>query len=166
LFLSGYFGQDKFRFSDSDAGFNIQVPWGNATAALRWNHIYNDKLFSNTSAIFSYYDFTLGAIQDNFEFKLFSGVRDYNLKHDFSYFPNSRHTMRFGVNYTFHNFIPTTASAKQGDVKFDLGEVIKLYCHEAQTYFGDDIEVTEKMASTCWFAFWVFCTSWSLYALH
>lgn len=101
LFLSGYFGQDKFRFSDSDAGFNIQVPWGNATAALRWNHIYNDKLFSNTSAIFSYYDFTLGAIQDNFEFKLFSGVRDYNLKHDFSYFPNSRHTMRFGVNYTF-----------------------------------------------------------------
>jgi len=144
LFLSGYFGQDKFRFSDSDAGFNIQVPWGNATAALRWNHIYNDKLFSNTSAIFSYYDFTLGAIQDNFEFKLFSGVRDYNLKHDFSYFPNSRHTMRFGVNYTFHNFIPTTASAKQGDVKFDLGEVIKLYCHEAQAYFGDDIEVTEK----------------------
>ena len=145
LFLSGYFGQDKFQFKDATAGFNIQVPWGNATTSLRWNHIFNEKLFSNTSAIFSYYNFTLGAIQDNFEFKLFSGVRDYNLKHDFYYFPNSRHTIRFGVNYTFHTFIPTTASAKQGDVKFDLGEVIKLYCHEAQAYFGDDVEITENL---------------------
>lgn len=145
LMLSGYFGRDVFNFKDADAGFNIQVPWGNATASLRWNHIYGEKLFSNTTAVYSHYDFTLGAIQDNFEFKLFSGVRDYNLKHDFSYFPNSRHLIRFGVNYTFHNFIPTTATAQQGDVKFDLGDVIKLYCHEAQTYIGDDIEVTEKI---------------------
>jgi hypothetical protein len=145
LMLSGYFGKDVFSFKDADAGFNIQVPWGNATASLRWNHIYNEKLFSNTSAIFSYYDFSLGAIQEDFEFKLFSGVRDYNIKHDFSYFPNSRHTMRFGVNYTFHNFIPTTASAQQGDVVFDLGKVIKLYCHEAHAYFGDDVEITENL---------------------
>ncbi|HEY1038011.1 MAG TPA: TonB-dependent receptor, partial [Bacteroidia bacterium] len=145
IMLSGYFGRDVFNFKDADAGFNINVPWGNATASLRWNHIYNEKLFSNTTAVFSHYDFTLGALQDNFEFKLFSGVRDYNLKHDFSWFPNARHLVRFGANYTFHTFIPTTASAQQGDVKFDLGGIIKLYCHEAQTYVGDDIKITENL---------------------
>ena len=45
LFLSGYFGRDVFSFNNSDNGINIQIPWGNATTSLRWNHLFNDKLF-------------------------------------------------------------------------------------------------------------------------
>ena len=53
LFLSGYFGRDVFDFSDENNGFAIQIPWGNATTSLRWNHLFNDKLFMNTSLIFT-----------------------------------------------------------------------------------------------------------------
>lgn len=143
VFLSGYFGQDVFKFRDSDADFNVNVPWGNATASLRWNHVFNSKLFSNTSAIFSYYDFSFGAVQENFEMKLFSGIRDYNLKSDFTYFPNTRHNIKFGVNYVFHTYIPTNVSAQQGETKFDFGQIVKLYAHEAHAYVGDDFDVTD-----------------------
>lgn len=144
LYLSGYFGKDKFYFRDADAGFESSIPWGNATATVRWNHLYNDKLFSNLSVIYSEYDFSFGATQDQFEFKLFSGIRDYNAKLDYSWFPANRHKVKFGANYVFHTFIPSNATARSGEVEFNLGEIVKLYGHEGAIYISDDFDVTEK----------------------
>ncbi|MDA9261887.1 carboxypeptidase-like regulatory domain-containing protein, partial [Flavobacteriales bacterium] len=48
LYLSGYFGKDVFNYNQSESGFSVEIPWGNATAALRWNHLFSDKLFLNT----------------------------------------------------------------------------------------------------------------------
>lgn len=145
LYLSGYFGKDIFYFKDKGSGFGVETSWGNATASLRWSHIFNSKLFSNTSLIYSYYNFSFSALQDNFEFKIFSGIRDYNAKTDFSWFPNSRHSVKFGANYIFHIFIPTNASARSGETKFDLGDIVKLYSHEAHVYAGDDWDITDKL---------------------
>jgi hypothetical protein len=145
IFFSGYFGRDKFLFRDNESGFNVNIPWGNSTGCFRWNHIFNNKLFSNTSLIYSYYDFSFGALQEGFEFKLFSGIRDWNLKQDFSYFPNTRHDVKWGWNYTFHTFIPTNVSAKQGETTFDLGDVVKLYAHDAHAYITDDWELTDYL---------------------
>lgn len=112
VFLSGYFGKDVFTFQGER--FGIRFPWGNSTATLRWNHLFNDKLFVNTTAIFSDYVFKLGASQSNFDFELFSGVRDYTAKVDFDFFPNIRNQMKFGALYTFHRFTPTTATGSIG----------------------------------------------------
>ena len=88
LFLSGYFGRDVFTFRNSKRGFKFDIHWGNATASFRWNHLFNDKLFVNTSIIFSDYQFSFGAEQGAeesvFEFKLNSSIRDWNTKIDFS----------------------------------------------------------------------------------
>jgi hypothetical protein len=130
LFLSGYFGRDVFSFNSPSGGFKADIPWGNATGTLRWNHLFSDKLFVNTSAIFTDYNFSFGAGQDDFEFKLFSGVRDWSLKSDFDYFPSILHHVKFGANYVYHIFTPSSASAKQGDVEFDLGKPIKLRAHD------------------------------------
>lgn len=145
LFLSGYFGRDVFTYNNAENGFKVEIPWGNATTSLRWNHLFNDKLFMNTSAIFSDYNFSFGATQSGFEFKLFSGIRDWNFKSDFGYFPSVRHEIKFGANYTYHTFIPSNASAKSGDVEFDLGKIIKQYAHEAAVYISDDFDLTEKI---------------------
>lgn len=145
LYLSGYFGKDIFMFKDKESGFGVETAWGNATASLRWSHIFSSKLFSNTSLIYSYYNFSFSALQDNFEFKLYSGIRDHNFKTDFSWFPNSRNSVKFGANYVFHIFIPTNASARSGETKFDLGEVVKLYSHEGHVYAGDDWDITDRL---------------------
>src|ERR1051326_5257308 len=145
IFLSGYFGRDIFGFKSPHTDFTSGVNWGNATGCARWNHLFNQKLFVNTSLIFSDFKFEFGATQDNFEFKLFSGIRDYNAKVDFSYFPNTRHNIKYGVNYIFHTFTPTAVSAKQGDVTFDTGKIIKLYAHDAAAYVNDDFDVTDLL---------------------
>ena len=145
LFLSGYFGRDKFVYNDTEGDFNTKIPWGNASACLRWNHVANSKLFTNLSAVFTNYDFSFGAQQQDFELVINSGITDYNLKYDISYYPNSRHNFKTGVNYIFHTFVPTSVSAKQGSTVFDLGKKIKLYSHDAAIYVSDDWELSQKL---------------------
>ena len=69
LYLSGYFGRDVFNFSNSENGIGIEIPWGNATTSLRWNHLFNDKLFMNTSLIFLTIDLNLILLNRNLSLK-------------------------------------------------------------------------------------------------
>ena len=144
IFLSGYFGQDVLNFNDAASQFKLGVAWGNGTGVLRWNHLFNQKLFMNVSGIFSNYNFTFGANQQDFEFKLFSGIRDFNAKVDFAYFPSIRHKIKFGADYIFHIFTPTSVSAKEGDTNFDFGYVKKQRAHESAVYLSDDFSWTDK----------------------
>ncbi len=145
IYLSGYFGRDVFTYTNKDAGFEVRTPWGNATASFRWNHLFSNKLFMNTTSIFSDYNFAFEALQDAFEFKLLSGIRDINQKIDFTYFPSPKHTIKFGTNYIYHMFTPSSATAKQGDVEFDTGEIQRIFAHEGALYALDDFEINQKI---------------------
>lgn len=100
LYLSGYFGRDIFKFQD-----RFGIDWGNSTGTLRWNHIWNEKLFSNTSVIYSDYDYRINIEQDA-GFSLTSIIKNWNFKHEFQYFLNSKNTLSFGVNSILHSIIP------------------------------------------------------------
>ncbi|MGZ4034463.1 MAG: TonB-dependent receptor plug domain-containing protein, partial [Bacteroidia bacterium] len=145
VFASGYFGRDVMNFQDKDAGFKVGINWGNGTGVVRWNHLFNNKLFMNVSAIYTDYKFSFTAEQTGFELKLFSGISDWNGKVDFSYFPTIRHQVKFGVDYIYHTFTPISASAKQGDTQFDLGGVKKLRAHDGAVYASDDFDITDKL---------------------
>lgn len=145
IFASGYFGRDIMTFEDRDAGFKLNVAWGNSTGVVRWNHLFSNKLFMNVSAIYSDYKFSFTAQQSGFELKLFSGISDWNGKVDFGYFPTIRHEVKFGVNYIFHTFTPMSASAKQGETVFDLGGAKKMRAHDMAAYVSDDFDVTDKL---------------------
>jgi hypothetical protein len=144
LYLSGYFGRDVFNFRSRETGFSVRIPWGNATTSLRWNHLFNEKLFMNTSLIFSDYNFEFGAQQQQFDFRIFSGIRDYNAKVDLNWFPTILHNVKFGANYIYHRFTPTNAYARSGDVVFDLGDVTRYYAHDAAAYINDEWDISEK----------------------
>ena len=143
LYLSGYFGRDVFNFNNSENGFAIKIPWGNATTSLRWNHLFNDKLFMNTSLIFSDYRFEFNIAQQEFELKIFSGINDWNTKVDFLYQPNQRHTVKFGVNYTYHEFTPGNATGKSGEVIFEPEDIYRQYSNEGALYLADDYELSD-----------------------
>ncbi|MCK9612045.1 MAG: TonB-dependent receptor [Bacteroidales bacterium] len=144
LFLSGYFGKDVFKLK-GNSSFSNQIDWGNATASLRWNHLFNDKLFLNTTLIFSDYKFNLGAEQNVYEMKLHSGITDYSAKLDFSYLPSIRHNIKFGALYIYHILMPNSAFARSDTTEFDLGGTVKLHSHELAAYITDDFDVTEKI---------------------
>jgi len=118
LYLSGYFGKDVFNFNSPNSSFGIEIPWGNTTTSLRWNHLFNDKLFLNTSFIYSDYLFQLGIEQSLFEFKLSTQITDWNTKVDFTYLPNLRHSIKFGTQYTYHTFMPASVSGQSGETIF------------------------------------------------
>ena len=145
IYLSGYYGKDLFFFDNKEDNFRVEMPWGNGIAALRWNHLFSNKLFMNVTTTFSDYQFSFGSAQDQFQIALVSGVRDVGAKADFSYFPSTRHKIKWGVDYTFHTFNPTSLSASQDDVEFDTGESQKLYSHETAIYALDEFDLNEKI---------------------
>ena len=145
LYLSSYFGRDIFSFQNKDLDFNFKVPWGNATASLRWNHLFSDKLFVNTTGVFTDYNFAFEGGSNGFNFRLGSGIRDFNLKQDYTYYHNSLHNIKFGWNYTFHRFIPSSLSASSGDVEFNTIDEIKIFGNEYAIYFQDEWDVNENL---------------------
>ncbi len=144
LYLSGYFGRDVFDFSNSKQSLKINIPWGNATGTIRWNHVFNKKLFANTTAIFNNYNFTFKATQNNFEIKLASGIQDLSLKQDFDFYPFAKHKIKFGALYTFHKFTPSVVSGKQDSIIFNPLNAQTKYAREGAAYFQDDWELSPK----------------------
>ncbi len=136
LYLSGYFGRDVLRLGNQLRDFSFNIPYGNGTATLRWNHLFNDQLFMNVSAIYNEYDFSFGGGQEDFSFNVFSGVRDWNLKVDFDYYPLPDHQLKFGVNYTYHRLTPNIGEARSGEEVFS-NDLEAKYGHETAMYLLD-----------------------------
>jgi len=144
IYLSGYYGKDVFTFGNTEDNFNVDMPWGNGIAALRWNHLFNPKLFMNVSATFTDYVFQFASNQDQFRFSLNSGIRDVGAKIDFSFYPNTKNKLRWGADYIFHTFTPTSISAESDSVVFDTGLAQKLFSHESAAYITDEYDLSEN----------------------
>ncbi|MFK7908016.1 MAG: carboxypeptidase-like regulatory domain-containing protein, partial [Chitinophagales bacterium] len=99
IFLSGYFGRDVFKFSDE-----FKMQWGNGTGTLRWNHTFNNRLFLNTSLIYSNFDYLLGDPAGVDAFEWTSNIKNQTGKFDFNYYLNPDNTLKFGVHTTRYQF--------------------------------------------------------------
>jgi outer membrane receptor for ferrienterochelin and colicin len=167
LYVSAYLGDDRFYARNEDdywyedkhyknrnrAGLN----WGNLTTALRWNHMYNQKLFSNTTLTYSRYRFNIfesfreevsegGNVTEENEFhaEYLSGIRDFGLKADFDYLPDPDHFIRAGANLIHHTFEPGAFAFNH----FIEGDTIvgsdPIYAMEHAFYIEDDYKVVNK----------------------
>jgi hypothetical protein len=144
LYMSGYFGRDVFTFRNAEQSFKANIPWGNSTATLRWNHVFNPKLFANTTVVYNDYHFRFGAAQNNFEVNLSSGIKDGNAKIDFDYYPSGQHKLKFGGLLTYHKFIPNVTSGKQDSVVFKPVTEGNKFALEKALYIQDDWDISDK----------------------
>jgi len=118
--------------------------WGNVTGTVRWNHIYGDKLFSNTSLIFSRYDYNLGVPGNNADqFDWSSKIRDYNLKEDLTYFLNPQNKLNFGFNFISHHFEPGKIDVNDNSFYSDI-ELTHYNAYESSFYFSNEQKVGRK----------------------
>ena len=144
LFLGGYFGKDVYGFNSESGGTKTEFNWLNAIGSLRWNYIISPRLFLNTSAIFSNYQFQTDMQMDVYSFKLKSGVRDYSLKSELTYMPPIRHKFIMGVHYIFHTFFPNSYSVEAGeDNDLSFPDATPYYAHELALYVNDEYEVNK-----------------------
>jgi hypothetical protein len=150
IFLSGFYGQDNAKYTGASS-INYTINFGNSTATLRWNHLFNQKLFANTSFIANNYHLALSTIQSGYVSQLYSAIKDVNLKSDFEYYPNQKQNIRFGINYSSHNFAPFSASIRiprSGKVpKFNADSLaIKTNTNELAFYINDEIKFSPKFS--------------------
>ncbi len=114
VFVSGYLGRDVF-----SSGFKSN--WGNTTATVRWNHLFNEKLFLNTTSFYSNYDYELVFGQPNGDqFSWRSKIINYSFKPELTYYWNTKNTIHFGGQATLYDFRPGRANFTSGDQSSDI----------------------------------------------
>ncbi|MFY0605663.1 MAG: TonB-dependent receptor [Cyclobacteriaceae bacterium] len=140
IYLSGYLGRDDFAF-DANQGFD----WGNKTATLRWNHLFNDRIFSNTTFFVSDYDysFKVGETEDD-SFSWSSRIFTYNFKEQFSYFINTNNELSFGGEAILYRFKPAevvgVSIGEESDLSLDERKSL-----ETAVYIGNNQKVNDRL---------------------
>ena len=81
-----------------------------ATGTFRWNHLFSDRLFSNTTLVASKFDYKL-ELQDPVQgFMWESNLEQFSLNNDLSFFINPKSELNFGYHLTFRRFEPGNIS--------------------------------------------------------
>lgn len=140
LYLSGYFGRDVFNF-DENQGIN----WGSKTLSLRWNHLFNQRVFSNLTFFVSDYDYELAFGSDDLDkFQWSSNITTYNVKPELTYFINTRNELTFGGEALLYRFEPANAfGASLGEItRFNLP---KKYAAEYALHVGNEQQLSDKL---------------------
>ena len=141
VYLSGYLGRDVFKF-DANQGFD----WGNKTASLRWNHLFNDRIFSNTTLFLSDYDysFQVGETKDDL-FSWKSRILTYNFKEQFSYFINTSNELSFGAEAILYRFKPAevlgVSDGEESDISLDERKSV-----ETAIYLGNTQKISDRLS--------------------
>lgn len=143
LYFGAYYGNDTYGFKSKTQQTQMQFRWGNAAASARWNFIIANRLFLNTSATFSYYDFSTSMGIDPYSLKLASGVRDYSLKSELTWIPTPKHNIRFGVHNVLHDCNPGRFEVQAGTgVNFNLPPAQHFVGNELAIYAHDEWDIT------------------------
>jgi hypothetical protein len=139
VYLSGYFGKDVFGI-----GGQFGIDYGNSTGTARWNHIFNSRLFSNTSIIFSNYNYNIELTSNGNDLLLKSRIGDISLKQDFQYYVNSGSKINFGFQVTHHTISPAVLNAAPGS-NFNSIDIQKNYSYESAAYLNHEYSVSDKI---------------------
>ncbi len=141
IFVSGYFGRDVFAF-----GSAFGLDWGNSTATVRWNHIFSNKLFLNTTAIYSKFDYGFDINDGAQNFTWSSGLDDKTLKFDFDYFLNPNNNVNFGIETTLHTFRPPKITPKDKNSIFVPFSLSNRQALENAIYISNEQRVNDKLS--------------------
>lgn len=151
IYLSGYFGKDKFHLNNKDYGNESKVglKWGNATATARWNHLFTNKLFCNTSLIFTDYKLIISADEkyqggDSYSLRYTSGIRDYSIKTGFDYIPDPDHYIKFGLQSIYHQFRPGAIVVRSSYFGENLDNTKLIEAFENSLFIEDDWKISTR----------------------
>jgi hypothetical protein len=137
VYLSGYFGRDVFSISESFIN-----TYGNSVFNLRWNHLINDKLFSNLSMIYS--DYYYGLEIDFVGFIWDSGIKNYNLKYDFKHYLNEKTKLTYGFNGIYHEFNPGQIRPNNASSSINPETLDAKFAFESAVYFDVEKQISER----------------------
>ena len=140
FFAAIYLGRDVFDFDDT-FGFD----WGNATATFRWNHLFNDRLFSNTSIIASNFDYAMELDDESQGFKWTSNIREVTLKEDLNYFVSPSVELNFGYHVSYRSFEPGVIEPNSDRSLFTRTELQNEFALDHAFYLENQHKISNKL---------------------
>jgi hypothetical protein len=141
FFVAAYAGRDVFKQRE-EFGFG----WGNMTTTFRWNHLFNERLFSNVSIIGSQFDYKL-EIMDGIEgFEWTSDLQELSMKADLSYAINTSNELTFGYHLTGRRFSPGKIEPNAAGSIFKTLEQPNMYALDHGIYLGNQQKVSERIS--------------------
>ncbi len=141
FFLAGYRGRDIFKIGD-----DFQMDWGNSTVTFRWNHLFNDRLFSNLSLIYSNFDYRLEDTSDDEGFVWKANQEEVSLKEDFTYFVNPKVTFKAGYHGIYRIFQPGIITPTVATSIFERTSLQKQFALDHGIYAGFEHRISERLA--------------------
>ncbi len=141
IFFSLYSGKDVFNDNiERDFG---GITWFNTASSLRWNHIFNSRLFLNTTLLYSTYNYYIGNPSSNKQV-WHSHISDVGIKADFSYFMNPSNTFRFGYHLINHEINPGRLEKNQEIIPAYY--IPERYATEHGFYGGNNKKFSDKFS--------------------
>ena len=136
IYFSGYFGRDELGL-----GTSFGINWGNKTGTIRWNRVMSNKLFLNTSFIYSDYNYDVSLKNGETKFNVNSNIKDVNVKQDYTYYFNPKNTIRFGFNTILHTITPSIFT---GTVNNSINKVGRNGLENA-IYFNNNFKANQQL---------------------
>ena len=141
IYAAGYFGRDAFSL-----GGQFAFDWGNATGTLRWNHLFNNKLFSNTTFIASQFDYGLELSDDALGFRWTSFINEYSIKQRFTWFVTPEIELDFGYNGIYRIFKPGKITSNAASSIFTDVELQQLQALDHALFLSNKHTITNKLS--------------------
>ena len=140
LYLSGYYGKDVFKNNF------FGMDWGNATGTARWNHIFDEKLFSNFTFVANRFSYNISFDEKGAHgFVWKSSLSDYNMKGDFMWYANANNKVSFGFATTYHNFYPGDIKGLTEDSFITEYSVPNDYALESALYLSNEQKIGSRI---------------------
>lgn len=139
IYLSGYFGRDVFRISET-----FDNTYGNTVLNFRWNHLLSNKLFSNVSLIYS--DYYYGLKLSFVEFDWVSGIKNFNLKYDFKHYISDKFKLQYGLNSIYYKFNPGDINPTSETSGINPFKLIDKFALENAIYLDAEQKMSDKLA--------------------
>ncbi|MCS6824859.1 MAG: TonB-dependent receptor [Cytophagaceae bacterium] len=140
IFFANYFGKDVLQV----AGFGID--WSNATSTLRWNHVYGKKIFSNTTLVYSNFNYGLGVVSGATAFRWVSNLREGTIKQDYTWYANPSNEVSFGISGSYRSFSPGRLEPRGDESIFKPFEMEKFYAIEEAVYLSNKQKLTTRLS--------------------
>ncbi len=145
IYLSSFINSDEINpHTDPDENFFYDTKWQNRTFTFRWNSIWNDKLFTNASFIFSDYEYIKSTSADTSKLKYeeMSAISNAHIKLEATYHVSKGQKLSAGFNATNYTFNPATGSISVPAEDFRLQySIAELRSRELAIFIEENIKI-------------------------
>jgi len=142
IYAAGYLSNDEFKFN-ADTTYQ----YSNENLSLQWKHVFNNKLYSVVSGLYSGYSYNIFSEKNEVNaFDMDYSIVNYGGKIDFSYFPSSKHKIDFGVSSLYYgltpgNLLPRGSSSLINPILLENEQGL-----ESAFYISDRYDISQKLS--------------------